>query len=206
MENSTAPAFNPKHLQELMPSSRKKTDIQLLKRHKNKCMSIMEEAAKTDRYECCYTLQPFEIGSALQYNLDHTAERLRKWLRRKGFGAELDDDNDLCINISWRKEQDQSDEEEEYTERKQRHHHGKRLMKTREIPTIGAAIPLLPHQQPIIPIAKQPYVAPMNHPWFGWMKQEPIREPNREPNDGGEKRPALPRNTTPMKKLFQKKN
>lgn len=156
-QEPTRAEFSPAWLRQQMPRSKKRSQVQVLKKFKNKCMQVMEEAAKNDRYNCTVSFQPLELGFSLQYELDEVSERICRWLRRKGFSAEPDEDNALRINISWMPE---------------------------EAPKPLVPAPLTPNVLAQAPLAQLPtyyYSQPQQpHPWFSWMGQqapEPVALP-----------------------------
>ena len=103
--------FSPHYLQQLMPSSRKKNNVQLLKRFKNHAMQMCEEVAKQDRDHCEFRLQRLEMGATLIHNIEEIAEDLAVWLARKGFRADIDPDDPLLVHIEWGPEREEKERE-----------------------------------------------------------------------------------------------
>jgi hypothetical protein len=99
--------FSPQYLQQLMPSSRKKKKVQLLKRFKNHAMQMCEEVAKQDRDHCEFRLQRLEMGATLIHNIEEMAEDLASWLVRRGFRADIDADDPLLVHIEWGPEREE---------------------------------------------------------------------------------------------------
>jgi hypothetical protein len=134
-----------------MPRSKKRSQVQVLKKFKNKCMQVMEEAAKNDRYSCVVSLQPFEMGFSLQYDLEEISDRICRWLRRKGFVAEAEEDNALRINISWLPDE----------------------MRERECQAQASQTPQPTPLGPVASYYQQPAQFGNQHPWFSWIGQQP---------------------------------
>ena len=101
--------FSPHYLQQLMPSSRKKNNVQLLKRFKNHAMQMCEEVAKQDRDHCEFRLQRLEMGATLIHNIEEIAEDLAQWLVRRGFRADIDAEDPLLVHIEWGPEREEQE-------------------------------------------------------------------------------------------------
>jgi U3 small nucleolar RNA-associated protein 14 len=113
MSQQTRREFTPEYLRELMPKTRRKSAVQVLKRFKNRVMQMCEEAAKQDREKVAFRLQRLEMGATLVENLEEYAEELCEWLQRKGFWAEVDAGDALVVHITWADQPEKEEEEEE---------------------------------------------------------------------------------------------
>lgn len=129
--------FTPQNVRAYMPDARKRTALQILKRFKNKCIKMVIETAKNNRYGCTFTLHTFEVDLPLQYNLEETTQKLQRWLLRKGFGAVIEPDDPNSINITWAEEGDEEFLQEAWQPLKPR---------APQRQTIGMSIPI--HQPP----------------------------------------------------------
>ena len=98
--------FTPAYLLALMPSSKKRNAVQVLKRYKNRAIQMCEEAAKNDHDHCTFTMQRLEMGLPLQYDLEEISLELADWLESKGFRVAADPANPLCMRIEWGDRQD----------------------------------------------------------------------------------------------------